>query len=121
MRSVTVVGFLAVALSSASMFAQRPSVDAQRASQAYQRGWEQFHTEKFADAEQSFKQAIDFDRRFALAYYALGRAEMAQRKFANAIRAYVACRDIYLALAGEKFSTQMQARERRADQILEYQ
>ena len=120
MRSVTVVGVLAFSLS-VSVFAQRPSVDAERATQAYQRGWEQFHNEKFADAEQSFKQAIDFDGRFALAYYALGRADVAQRKFAEAIHAYVTCREIYLALAGEQFSNQIQARQRRADQILEYQ
>ena len=121
MRLVTVVGIFAIALSSVSLLAQRPSVDAQRASQAYQLGWEQFHSEKFADAEQSFKQAINFDTRFALAYYALGRADVAQKKFAEGIRAYVTCRDIYLAVAGEKFSNEMLAKQRRADQILEYQ
>lgn len=121
MRSVTVVSAFAIAFSGVSVLAQRPSAGAERASQAYQRGWEQFHKEKFAEAEQSFKQAIDFDGRFALAYYALGRADVAQRKFAEAIRAYVACREIYLALAGEQFSSQMQAKQRRADQILEYQ
>ena len=120
MRLVTVVGVLALSCS-VSALAQRASVDAERATQAYQRGWEQFHSEKFADAEQSFKQAIDYDGRFALAYYSLGRAQVALKKFVDAIRSYVACRDIYLALAGEKFSTQMQAKQRRADQILEYQ
>lgn len=121
MRLVTVVGTLAIASASTSAFAQRASVDAERASQAYQRGWEQFHEEKFADAEHSFKQAIDYDRQFALAYYALGRADVAEKKFVDAIQAYVKCREIYLAVAGEKFSTDMQARQRRADQILEYQ
>jgi tetratricopeptide (TPR) repeat protein len=121
MRSVTVVGIFAIAFSSTSLLAQRPSVDAERATQAYQRGWEQFHKEKFAEAEQSFKQAINFDGKFALAYYALGRADMAQKKFVDAIRAYVTCRDIYLALFGEQFSNQLQARQRRVDQILEYQ
>ena len=120
MRTVTVVGVLAV-LSGVSVLAQRPSVDAQRATLAYERGWEQFHQEKFAAAEESFKQAINFDGKFALAYYALGRADVAQHRFAEAIRAYVTCRDIYLALAGEKFSNQMQAKQRKADQILEYQ
>ena len=76
--------------------------------------------EAFADAAKQFQEAISIDRKFAIAYYSLGRAHMSLKRFVDAIKDYEACRDLYLARAGEEFSSQMEANRYRDDQIQQY-
>jgi pentatricopeptide repeat protein len=45
---------------------------------------------------------------------------MASRNFAKAVAAYVTCRDLYIADAGERFSNQLDRRQRIEDRIFEY-
>jgi superkiller protein 3 len=91
----------------------------ERALRLYKIGWESMHSEAWADAARQFQQSIDIDPKFALAYYALGRAEMALRNFAKAIDAYTKCRDLYVAIGGEHFNSQLEATKRLDDRILE--
>jgi tetratricopeptide (TPR) repeat protein len=95
------------------------SPEAQRANHHYKRGWEAMRAEGWPEAAREFQQAIDNDPKFTLAYYALGRAEMALHEFPKAIDAYLKCRELYVALGGERFSDQLDAKRRLEDRILE--
>lgn len=99
----------------------RAGVDAQRANSHYASGWTAARAESWDDAAREFQQAIDNDPGFALAYYALGRAQMGRKDFARAIAAYTKCRDIYQGGVGEQFSNQVSARQRLDDRIRELQ
>lgn len=101
--------------------AKGASAEAKRANAHYRRGWEAMRKEAWDEAAAAFQAAIDNDNRFALAYYSLGRAQMARRDFPKAIAAYVACRELYLHTSGERFSNQMDNRRAIEDRILEYQ
>jgi tetratricopeptide (TPR) repeat protein len=90
-----------------------------RATRLYKIGWESMRHEAWAAAAKEFQQAIDIDQKFALAYYALGRAEMALRNFPKAIAAYTTCRELYVASGGEHFNSQLEATKRLDDRILE--
>jgi tetratricopeptide (TPR) repeat protein len=118
-RSLTALALLWSASSPTA--AQRASAEAERATRSYRTGWEMMKVESWADAERQFQQAIDIDPKFSLAHYALGRAHMALKKYAEAIQAYLKCRELYLARAGEQFSNQADAARYREDQILERQ
>jgi tetratricopeptide (TPR) repeat protein len=97
------------------------SLEARRANEHYKNGWEQMRKEAWDQAAQEFQSAIDNDARFALAYYALGRAEMARRNFAKAIAAYQTCREQYLHVSGERYSSQFDSKRRIEDRMLEIQ
>ncbi|MEP6915225.1 MAG: tetratricopeptide repeat protein [Acidobacteriota bacterium] len=107
-----------------TLAAQRPknaAAGAAAASKHYGQGWNAMRSEAFEEAVREFQQAIDADPKFTLAYYSLGRAEMALKDFPKAIAAYTRCRDIYLVDAGEQFNGQMSVRRNIDDRIREYQ
>ena len=54
-----------------------------------------------------------------MAYYALGRALMPQKKFADAAGAFAKCRDLYVTQAGRQFSNQQEAQQYRRERITE--
>jgi tetratricopeptide (TPR) repeat protein len=95
------------------------SPEAQRANQHYKRGWEAMRAEGWAEAAREFQQAIDSDPKFTLAYYSLGRAEMGLHDFAKAIDAYLKCRELYVAVGGERYTDQITATRRIEDRLLE--
>lgn len=108
---------VALLVGHAPIAAQR--VDTVRATRLYKVGWESMHHEAWAAAAKAFQQSIDIDPKFALAYYSLGRAEMALRNFPKAIAAYTTCRELYVASGGEHFNSQLEATKRLDDRILE--
>ena len=110
--AVTVVVAATVAL------AQTPD-DRKRARINVQWGWEQMTAEKWEGAARSFQQAIDIDKSFEDAYYGLGRANIALKKYVAAIDVLSACRDLYQASAGRRFSSQQDAQRYRFDRITE--
>lgn len=69
--------------------------DNRHAQQHYESGWALFRSEHWDEAAREFQGAIDAEDTFALAHYSLGRAHMARKRFADAIRAYERCRDLY--------------------------
>jgi tetratricopeptide (TPR) repeat protein len=95
--------------------------DAERARIHYRLGWESLRSESWETAAKEFQQAIDLYPKFALAYYGLGKSQMGLRRYPNAITAFAACRDIYVARAGERFSADMDANRRRQDRLTELQ
>jgi len=120
MKHVVAAASLIVAL---LLVGQTPAsaqgVNTQQAMRHYKMGWESMRHEAWAEAAKRFQQAIDVDAKFALAFYSLGRAEMALRDFPKAIAAYTTCRELYVASGGEHFNSQLEATKRLDDRILE--
>src|SRR5919201_5261105 len=106
---------LAIPSTAPAQILKSASPEAQRANQHYKRGWEAMRAEAWAEAAREFQGAIDNDPKFMLAYYSLGRAEMGLRDFPKAIEAYLKCRELYVALGGERFSDQFDERRRLED------
>ena len=105
---------LLIALPSAQSPADRAG--ARRQSEA---GWALMKAEKFEDAAKAFQAAIDLDPEFEFAYYGLGRADMALKRFVAAVAAYSRCRDIYEAIAGRQFSNVQDAQRFRQNRLTE--
>src|SRR4051794_22574422 len=106
MRTTALILFAALLAVSTRALAQPPqfkgaSPEAKRANQHYSRGWEAMHREAWDEAAREFQAALDSDDKFALAYYALGRAEMGRKNFPKAIAAYSDCKQLYVRLGGE--------------------
>ncbi len=98
--------------------AQDPSVRG-RAMPPYRAGWEFLRAEAWPEAAKSFQEAIEIDPQFELAFYGLGQAWMAQKRFVEATSAYVRCRDLYRAQAGKQFTNAQEAQRYRADRLTE--
>ncbi len=75
--------------------------------------------EAWPDAAKAFQEAIDTDRDFEDAYYGLGLANMRMKKYADAIAAYLKCRDLYRAQAGKQFTNRQDAQRYRQDRLTE--
>jgi Flp pilus assembly protein TadD len=120
------ISILAVAMilgAAATGVAQRGAkmtVEAHRANTHYAQGWKALRAESLAEAVREFQLAIDSDPKFKLAYYGLGRAQMASRNFPRAIEAYATCKELYVTEAGQRFSNQLDARQRIEDRLFEY-
>lgn len=82
-------------------------------------GWEHMRAEEWDAAAAAFQRAIDIDPSYEYAYYGLGRAELARRRYPAAISALEKCRALYLADAGRRFSNAHDAQRYRRDRILE--
>lgn len=85
----------------------------------YRLGLRLMSSEYWDDAAKEFQQAIDLDPKFTLAYYWLGRARMANQRYADAIKSLVECRDLYLAELGTRASNQLEANQKRSDRLRE--
>jgi tetratricopeptide (TPR) repeat protein len=116
---IVLLTVLAVPSGALAQTLKSASPEAQRANQHYKRGWEAMRAEAWAEAAREFQGAIDSDPKFMLAYYSLGRAEMGLRDFQKAINAYLKCRELYIAVGGERFTDQLEATRRLDDRILE--
>jgi tetratricopeptide (TPR) repeat protein len=99
---------------------QRPVGDERLAMLHYRSGWEHFTTEAWAEAAREFQAAIDIDPEFKLAYYGLGRASMAQKRFVEATVAYEKCRDIYIAQTSRNFTNKSDADRIMSDDLMQY-
>ncbi len=91
----------------------------ERALPPYRTGWEFMRAEAWPEAARSFQQAIDVDPQFELAYYGLGQAYMAQKRFVDATAAYLRCRDLFRAQAGRQFTNAQEAQRYRQDRMTE--
>ena len=126
MQTHRIVVVLLATLSTAVAAAQRPpapqfNAEASRAQLHYRLGWESLRAEAFEAAAKEFQQAIDMNPKFALAFCGLGKAHMGLHRYVNAVAAFEACRDFYVAKTGEKFSGQFDANRQRQDRIMELQ
>jgi tetratricopeptide (TPR) repeat protein len=95
------------------------SQERERARPHYRTGWQLMRVEAWEEAAKAFQQAIDIDSEFEDAYYSLGRANMALKKYVEAIAAYTKSRDLYRAQAGRRFTNQQEAQRYRRDRLTE--
>ncbi len=117
-RIACLSALLVLAISPADAQPQR-NQNRSRAMQPYKIGLEEMRAERFEKAATEFQRAIDIDPTFEMAYYALGRAMMPQKKYTEAAAALTRCRDLYTAQAGRQFSNQQEAQQYRRERITE--
>ena len=75
--------------------------------------------EAWPEASKEFQAAIDIDPQYEDAYYGLGLANMRMKKYAEAIAAYVKCRDLYRSMAGKQFTSRQDAQRYRQNRLTE--
>lgn len=114
-----VAPLVVVALLASSVGWAQPSVARGRAMPQYKLGLEDLRAERWQKAVESFQRAIDLDPTFEMAYYALGRATMPQKHYADAVAALTKCRDLYREQAGKQFSNEQDARRYRQERLTE--
>lgn len=90
-----------------------------RAMGPYRIGLEEMRSEQWEKAAADFHNALDIDPTFEMAYYALGRSLMPQKKYAEAVTALAKCRDLYTEQAGRQFSNQQDAQQYRRERLTE--
>lgn len=116
---MSIVPLVAIAVLASSVAAAQTRDSRGRAMPQYKLGLEDLRAERWEKAAESFQRAIDIDPGFEMAYYALGRASMPQKKYAEAASALGKCRDLYREQAGKSFSNQQEAQQYRRDRLTE--
>src|SRR5262249_19802268 len=76
-----------------------------------------FRVEHWDEAAKEFKQAIDIDAKYKLAYYGLGRSYMGLKRYGEAATAYEHCRALYQQDASDKFTSRQEADRIRQDDL----
>jgi tetratricopeptide (TPR) repeat protein len=115
---------IAVLTSGSSAGAQPPgrtNANLEQARRHYVRGWEHMRAESFDTAVDEFREAIELHPQFAIAYYGLGRAYLALRRYAEAVVSLSTSRDIYSNEASRRFQNQLDANRYRQDRLMELQ
>jgi tetratricopeptide (TPR) repeat protein len=119
MRAVVfalVLGMLAAASPAQEMLDQQRRDKAQK---HYQAGQEYMLSEAFEKAEGEFKSATDLDPNHVMAFYGLGQARMALKKYPAAVQAYTACRDLFLRLASTDQRSKQERDRKLRDEVQE--
>lgn len=126
MWEVTTIGrpLLAAALAVALLPApaRADAVGDQRRREAlahYREGQAHMTDEQWEKAEPEFREAIRLDPLLAMAHYGLGQAYMALRRYPDAVKAFVGCREAYRELAALSQTSSDEAEIRREDEIRE--
>lgn len=119
MRSLIASALLVVA--SVGVLAQVPTAPALREKSRihYRLGWEHMRAEQWPQAAKEFQEAINIDPEFEYPHYGLGRANLAMKKYAEAIVAFEHAREIYRAQMGRQFATARDAQRYREDRLRE--
>jgi tetratricopeptide (TPR) repeat protein len=117
MRQILALALAALAV--ASTAAAQVTPERERARTHNRHGWELMTAESFERAAQSFQQAVAIDNTFEDAFYGLGRAQIALKQYVAAIATLTACRKLYIAQAGQHFTSQQDAQRYRQDRITE--
>jgi Flp pilus assembly protein TadD len=89
------------------------------AQQAYQRGQELMQLESFEEAARHFRKAIVLDPMHWFAHYGLGQAQMALKRYPEAVQAYLSCRDVFVSFASLDATQQNTLEKVREDEIRE--
>jgi tetratricopeptide (TPR) repeat protein len=82
-----------------------------RAQPPYKAGLDYMRREDYDAALKQFQAAVAIDDRFEMAYYMIGRAQLALRGYASAVQALTKARDLYASQGTTQF-TNAQERER---------
>src|SRR5262245_51370280 len=85
---------------------QTGAPDWQRASQFYLAGWSLLANEP-AEAEKAFQKATEVYPDFPLAHYALGRSLMTQKRYPDALRAYLRSQELFRTQGSDRIADQV--------------
>jgi tetratricopeptide (TPR) repeat protein len=83
----------------------------------YRDGQQRMAAEDYPGAETAFRDAVRLDRQLAAAHYGLGQVLMATRRYAEAVRAYTACREAFREFDTFRMSDQAAAEQRLDEEI----
>jgi len=111
-----VLGALAAASPAQELLEQQHREEARK---HYQAGQEYMLSEAFEKAEGEFKSATDLDPNLVMAFYGLGQARMALKKYPDAVQAYTACRDLFLREASTDRRSKQEKDRQLRDEIRE--
>jgi tetratricopeptide (TPR) repeat protein len=112
----------AFVLAASPVAAQTLDVDSQQhdqAQKAYELGQELMQRESFEEAAVHFETAIKLDPMHWLAHYGLGQANMALKRYPDAVQAYLGCRDVLVRSASLDAAQQNALDKAREDEIQE--
>jgi len=112
--------FLVLAATAAAQVpspADRQKLDG--AQQAYARGQDAMGREAFDEAARNFRTAFTLDPMHWLAWYGLGQAQMALKRFPEAVEAYRSSREVFLRFSTLDLSQQNAMERAREDEIRE--
>jgi len=111
-QTLTILG-LALALGLPGAVLAGPVEDAQRrkAMELYKKGEDLLKGEKFEQAAEQFKKAIELNKDLVLAHYGLGQSYMNLKRFPDAVQGFSGARDAYYRLASLKVSDRMAAED----------
>lgn len=89
-----------------------------QALERYQAGHELLIAERYEQAAAEFTAAIALDPLLALAHYGLGQSNMALKRYAAAIQAFLGCRDAYARIAAMRQTNAHESERRLDDEII---
>lgn len=111
---ITLALFVLSMLPAAAQLSDR---DRQQALRHWRFGQELMSAERWDKAEAEFRAAIKLDPLLELAHYGVGQVAMATKRYPDAIRAYIECREAFRANSAEALSNSVVAEQRLEDQI----
>jgi tetratricopeptide (TPR) repeat protein len=85
----------------------------------YRAGQRLMYAEHWPEAEHEFRAAIALDPLLVLAHYSLGQTYMSMREYPEAVKAYLACRQAFLAASALDSGDKAKVDQRREEEILE--
>jgi Flp pilus assembly protein TadD len=91
------------------------------ALQAYRAGQAALAREDFLEAEQEFRTAIREDRLFSIAYYGLGTAQAATRRYTEALESFRQAIDVHREWLARQFTDAVKVDQQRDDEIQDLQ
>lgn len=111
MRHPFAVFGLAFALGLPGAVLAGPVEESQRrkAIELYKKGEDLLKGEKFEQAAEQFKKAIELNKDLVYAHYGLGQSYMSLKRFPDAVQGFSGARDAYYRLASVKVSDRMAA------------
>jgi len=80
-------------------------------------GQENMHAEQWDKAEAEFRAAIKLEPSLEMAHYGLGQVYMATKRYPDAVRAYLGCRDAFVSNTSRRASNDAEAQRALEDQI----
>jgi tetratricopeptide (TPR) repeat protein len=94
-----------------------PSHDHLEALRHLRLGQENMHAEQWEKAEAEFRAAVKLEPTLEMGHYGLGQVYMNTKRFPDAVRAYLACRDAFTANTARRASNDMEAQRALDDEI----
>jgi len=83
----------------------------------YRTGEEALHHENYPGAEKAFQAAVKLDPLLDLAHYGLGQVYMATKRYSDAVRAFVRCKEANATMAAEALHDETAYQRRLDDHI----